>query len=350
MASMVPHRRSVLGWSWAATALAAVLAAVLAVGACGNENSAATQPRPAGKSRYVLGFVAKSASNPVYLAARAGAEAAARELGAAHGVQIEIVWRSPIEEDSSRQYEILGELVASRVDAIAISCTDAALITPAIDAAMTAGIQVMTFDADAPDSRRIAFYGIDDHEAGATVFRELVRVMGRPGRIAVLAGNRAAENIRNRVLGAARERRAQDEVEIVGVFHHDETPHAATAAMIEAHAKHGPIDGWALVGGWPLYDPAGLDGVPADVLIVSMDPLPPALDHAEAGRVHAFVAQPYYGWGYESVKTLFERLHLGRKPDPVIRHAPLRLILPEDADSYRQEWVGWVGKVNAGQG
>ncbi|MBZ0172367.1 MAG: hypothetical protein K8E66_08315, partial [Phycisphaerales bacterium] len=118
---------------------------------------------------------------------------------------------------------------------------------------------------------------------------------------------------------------------------------AANAAMVEAQADHGPIDGWALVGGWPLYDPAGLDGIPENVKIVSMDPLPPALDHALAGRVHKFIAQPYFGWGYESVRTLIERLHLGELPDPQIRTAPLEIVEPGDAESYREQWIGWVG-------
>jgi ribose transport system substrate-binding protein len=333
------------------SACAAALWGALALFSTGCDNSTGAAstaangaPKPAPKSRYVIGMIAKSGDNPVYLAARAGAEAAAREITAQSGVQIEIVWRSPTQEDSARQYELIGELATSGIDGLAISCTDAALATPAIDAAVTAGIQVVTFDADAPDSKRFAFYGIDDREAGATVFRELAGVMGETGRVAVLAGNRAAENIRQRVIGAAFELRAHPGMEVVGVFHHDENPMAANAAMRAAAERHGPIDGWALVGGWPLYDPAGLEGIPPETKIVSMDPLPPALDHAAAGRVHKFVAQPYFGWGYESVRTLFAKLHEGKSPEKTITQAPLRVIDPDDAEAFREEWIGWVGK------
>lgn len=330
-------------------------AALLLIGACDNTtqpaaSAAADAPRsvPAiaakGKDRYVLGIVAKSSSNPVYLAARAGAEAEAREIAAEDGVQIEIVWRSPLEEDSARQSEIISELVAAGVDGIAVSCTDPLVATPAIDRAVAAGVEVVTFDSDAPDSRRCGFYGIDDAAAGSALFAKLAEALGEQGRVAVLAGNRTAENITQRVIGAAMEARKHEGMEIVGVFGHEETPAAARAEMMHAQEEHEPINGWVLVGGWPLYDPAPIESLPDDVKIISMDPLPPALDHAAAGRVHGFVAQPYFGWGAESVRMLYTRLHTGQAPTPTVQRAEVQLITPDQAEAYRQQWVGWVGR------
>jgi len=82
------------------------------------------------------------------------------------------------------------------------------------------------------------------------------------GRVAILSGNRAAENIRNRVLGVASQANRQDNFQLVGAFDHDETPLGAGAAMTKAHDYYGPIEGWVLVGGWPLYHADGLAGVP----------------------------------------------------------------------------------------
>lgn len=301
------------------------------------------EPSPDAKSRYVFGMVAKSSTNPVYIAARSGAEAAARRFSAEHGVQIEIVWRSPFSDDSSRQAELVRELTVSRVDGIAISASDPTVVGPAIDAAVAAGVEVVTFDSDVSDSRRFAYYGINDREAGAEVLRQLVETMPEGGRVAMLVGNRAAENLRNRVIGAAFEARQHESVELVGVFDNPETPAGANAAMQRAHERHGPIDGWALMGGWPLYDPSGLDGIPGDVTIVSMDPLPPALDFLDSGRVATLVAQPYYGWGFESVRLLFEKQHFDKTPEQAVINPAVRVVTPEDSNSYRAEWYRWDG-------
>jgi len=347
-------RMKMLGSTLCAALAALAAGGLLTLAGCKpNGSSTATAPDPSDaeptqKDRYVIGMVAKSDSNPVYLAARAGAEAAAQELRKAHDVQIELVWRSPSEEDSARQNQLVGELVSTGVDGLAVSCTDAAAITPAIDQAVAAGVQVVTFDADAPDSRRIAFYGIDDQKAGAALVEMLADEMGESGRVAVLAGNRASQNIWNRVLGATRELSAHEGMEIVGVFHHHENPEAANLEMRRAHERFGPIDGWVLVGGWPLYDPAGLEGVPEGTKIVSMDPLPPALDHAEAGHVLGFLAQPYYGWGHESVSTLFARLHEGTAPEPPVRLVETEVVTPDSYSGYREQWVEWIGKPNGG--
>ncbi|MFN8731371.1 MAG: hypothetical protein ACK5Z4_16115, partial [Planctomyces sp.] len=51
------------------------------------------------KSQYVIGMVAKSNSNPVFLAARTGAEDAAKAWGTKLGVDIRIDWRPPVAED-----------------------------------------------------------------------------------------------------------------------------------------------------------------------------------------------------------------------------------------------------------
>ena len=47
-------------------------------------------------------------------------------------------------------------------DAILISCSDAGKVTGAINDAVARGVPVMTFDSDAPQSKRFAYYGVDD--------------------------------------------------------------------------------------------------------------------------------------------------------------------------------------------
>src|SRR6266403_2070251 len=74
---------------------------------------------------YTLGMIAKSQGNPFFEAAHAGANDAARELGAKDGVTIKIDWRTPNEEDAQKQAEYVEQMVLGGVDGIIISSSDA---------------------------------------------------------------------------------------------------------------------------------------------------------------------------------------------------------------------------------
>src|ERR1700704_7141796 len=59
---------------------------------------------------YTFGLVAKSQSNPVFQAARTGAEQAAKDLGAKNALSIKIDWRTPNDEDAQKKAEAIEQL------------------------------------------------------------------------------------------------------------------------------------------------------------------------------------------------------------------------------------------------
>ena len=118
--------------------------------------SAAQAPRT-----ITLGLVAKSQGNPVFQAARVGAEDAAKELGTKLGLTIKIDWRTPNEEDAQKQADAIEQLVLAGAAGISVSVSDANKLTDAINRAVDRGVPVATFDSDAPASKRFVTYGVD---------------------------------------------------------------------------------------------------------------------------------------------------------------------------------------------
>ena len=112
----------------------------------------AAAPAPAAKG-FKIAMIAKSSTNPVFLSARTGAEAAAKELSAKHGIAIEIAWLTPPTEDGQIQAQRVAQAVNEGANAILLSCSDAGKLQGAIDDAVGRGVPVMTFDSDAPASR-----------------------------------------------------------------------------------------------------------------------------------------------------------------------------------------------------
>ena len=90
--------------------------------------------------------------------------------------------------DVEGQRRILEMLLASPVNAIAIMPVHATALNDLIDQHARNGTPVVTFHADAPDSRRVAFVSPDLHQAGALAGEALVKLMGGRGRILSFPG------------------------------------------------------------------------------------------------------------------------------------------------------------------
>jgi ribose transport system substrate-binding protein len=282
--------------------------------------------------RVRVAFIPKALHIPVFEYARIGAERTAREMGG-----IEILWRAPETTDELRQKEIFESFVAQRVDAIAISCLNGDLLTPSIDRAVESGIPVVTWDSDAPRSRRLAFYGVNDHEAGGALGEGLARLLGGRGRVAALT-SLGADNLQRRLDGAREALAAYPDIRIVEVF--DVRDDAVRAAEILASAaqRHPDLDAWLSVGGWPVFTRNALDAVDlARTRVVAFDPIPPAPDLVREGKVQLLVGQKYFGWGSETLRIV-KRILDGERLERTHFYSGIDLVTAENVDAYVREF------------
>jgi len=301
--------------------MSGVMMAGMAMLACGRKADAPAGTASAAKhaNAITIAMIAKSSTNPVFLAARTGAEAAAKELSAKDSIRVEVQWLTPPEEDGQVQAQRIQQAVNSGVDAILISCSDASKVTGAIDDAVNRGVAVMTFDSDAPQSKRFAYYGVDDRKTGQTTMAELAKLMDGKGKVAILAGNQNAPNLQRRVQGARDEAAKYPGITIVGTFNHIETPQDAAAEVTRVDNAYPGIQGWAMIGGWALFTRSLLTDLDsARMKIVSVDALPAQLAYVDKGITPVLLAQPVYKWGYVGVTTIVEKLHDGKQPPAII--------------------------------
>jgi ribose transport system substrate-binding protein len=321
-----------------------VCAAAVACSGGASDNKAATagdtaKTANAGAGKSIkIAMIAKSSDNPVFLAARTGAEAAAKELSAKHGVDVQVEWLTPPKEDGEVQAQRVRQAVNEGVDGILISASDAGKVTGAINDAVDRGVPVMTFDSDAPQSKRFAFYGVDDPTAGQQTMAELAKVLNGKGNVAILAGNQNAPNLQRRVQGAKTEAAKYPGIKIVGVFNHIETPQDATAEVIRVNNAYPEITGWAFIGGWPLFATSLMTELdPSKQKVVSVDAIPVELPYVDKGVVPVLLAQSVYLWGHVGVNTLFDKVHDNKTPpNPVMPMALVRVSKDNLGDWARQ--------------
>jgi ribose transport system substrate-binding protein len=323
-------------------AAGAGLSGLATLAGCKDEKKA---PGPSGEASggksLRIGMIAKSQSNPVFLAARRGAEARAKELSQ-DGVTVSIDWRTPNDEDAQKQAEFIEQLVAAGADAITIACSDASKVTRAIDDAISKGVVVMCFDSDAPDSKRLCYVGTDDVDAGRQVMRGVAEILGdSEGVIAILAGNQTATNLQKRVRGAEEELKKHDKLKLKQVYYHKETAQDAFAEVESVQKANPEINGWAMVGGWPLMTERALPWEPGEIACVSMDTLPAELEHVRRGDVQMLLGQRYFYFGQKCVDILADKVLKSQNPATLVEFAPLDVVTKDNVDEYAKNWDKW---------
>jgi ribose transport system substrate-binding protein len=298
----------------------------------------------AAEKSYTFGVVAKSNNNPVFQAAKTGAEDEAAKLSKEHGVDIKIDWRTPNEEDPQKQADAVEQLVNAGANGIAISASDANKLTDAINKAVDSGVPVCMFDSDAPKSERFAIFGTDDIDCGHKVMEELAKEMGGKGVVAILAGNQNAPNLQKRVEGVKEEAKKYPDIKILDAYYHKETPQDAAAKVEQVMQSHPEITGWAMIGGWPLFTDNALKFPPGSVKVVAVDALPAQLGYLRSGHVQVLLAQQVYEWGSKSVDMLYDLVAEGKKPPSTFVKGELIPITKDNVDAFAENWKKWLPK------
>jgi ABC-type sugar transport system substrate-binding protein len=104
-------------------------------------------------------------------ATKAGLEDVCKELG------VKGKFEGPLEHKPDEQAQVLDQAIARKPAGILIAPGNPETLKPYIDKAIDAGLNVICFDTDSPDSRRLAYYGTSNYEAGCMGARILARAL-----------------------------------------------------------------------------------------------------------------------------------------------------------------------------
>lgn len=290
--------------------LAALLAALASCGA----PSADSEATPA-RRKLTIAWVNKSLGNPVFDHGHRGALQKAAELTAAGPFDVEVVAVGPVAADAVEQARILDDLIARDVDGIAVSCNDPTACIDPIDKAVIAGIPVMTWDSDSPASRRFTYLGINNYGAGQAAADLLARAIGPRGKVAVLTGVPGGLNLEQRVSGFQdRLRTAYPDMRVVAIVASNEDINVGVQSVEETMQAHPDLNGWFFAGMWPLFADRGsmplweAAAQQGRTRTVAFDTLPLELDLLRDGYLTALIGQKYWGWGYDSIQIVYDRI------------------------------------------
>lgn len=147
------------------------------------------EPEPSAEcENYVL--VPKNLGNPYFDTANNGAQEAAGELG------ITVLYQGSATADATEQISLLNSLIAQNVCGLSVSANDSDALVPTGQAAMDAGIPVVSWDsAIAPDGRNLHINQAVLFDIGAIEIQMASDLAGPDGgQIAILSATSTAPN------------------------------------------------------------------------------------------------------------------------------------------------------------
>jgi len=253
---------------------------------------------------YMVTFLS---GHPFWIGCRKGMEAAAEQLG------VTAKYGGDPEYDVTKAIAAFEQIVATKPDGVLLTAISPEPFVEAINNASEAGVPVITFDTDSPNSNRLSYVSTDNYYLGeflAKFFAE--KLMNGEGGTVGITGRPAQLNIRQRMDGfQAKVAANYPEIKIAGQVDNQgdlEKSTAATAALLAANPDIKYIfaaDGIGATGAVQAVEDAGR----TDIKIMTVDSTSDVLDLIRADKLYGTVAQNTFNMGYNAMMQMFAYKH-----------------------------------------
>jgi len=251
-------------------------------------------------------FIPKTV-HPWYEEVKDGVNYAIKEFEK-QGIKINVTWDAPPTPDISSQISKFESHMARRPDGIAIACIDPPTNAQVINEAVKAGINVITFDNDSPESMRLAYVGHNkDYDDGFELGEYLAKKINYKGEVAVLTGTPTAPNHVGRTNGFLAAMKKYPDIKVVAQRADNDVLDKAVEIAEGILQAYPNIKGFF---GCNASNPIGIAravkdaGKAGKICIVGMDDLDETVQFMKEGVIDAVKVQRQWEQGYWSVKYL----------------------------------------------
>ena len=255
----------------------------------------------------VIAVIPKATSHLFWIAVENGARAAALDS------KVEMLWNGPPSEtDYARQIQIVDSMIARRVDGMVVAATERQALVGPISRAMAAGIPVTVFDSGIEGDNYTSFVATNNYEGGAMAAREMVRLAGATGKVALLMNAPGSTSTMDRERGFEETLAKEAPGLVIAARQYGLSDRGkARAAAENMLTAHPDLRGMfcssepSAVGGALAVKARNLSG---KLQLVTFDSSADLVEDLKGGTIQAMVVQDPFRMGYDAVKSVVDKI------------------------------------------
>ncbi|AZN97388.1 ABC transporter substrate-binding protein [Mesorhizobium sp. M9A.F.Ca.ET.002.03.1.2] len=283
------------------------------------------------QEKPTLAFVVNGASD-FWKAAEAGVKKAQAELPD-YNLQL----KYPEQSSVAIQQRLMDDLVTAGVKAIMVSAVDPKTSTDGLNK-IASETALFTTDSDAPQTKRVAYIGSSNIDAGKQAAEIAKKAMPDGGKCLGFVGLLGADNAKERIEGM-KDGLAGTKIELIDV-RGDDIDQARAKKNVEDALVASP-DVTCMVGFYSyntprIYEALRDAGKLGQITVVGFDDDPITLGGVKEGTVAATVVQQPFEWAYQGMKLMAAYLKGDKSGVPAdgLIIVPTKIIGKDDVDAY----------------
>ncbi len=295
-----------------------------------------TKDAQAAKDQLHLVFVTPLYAHPVWLVAKEGFDAAAKDLG------FKGDWVGPQGLSVDEMINQIEVAIVQKVDGIITQGLNPEAMVPVLKKAEAAKIPVVVVNSDIPDAPRLAYLGTDPVNLGSMGAQALLKKLGnKPVTAAAMVAVLDYKIGKDMVDGYTGTLKAapggfkftttveshSDMLTAVSQWQNVFNTYPEVNVAINVAGEAGPGAG-KVVEEMKLQD---------KVLVMAIDDMAETIDGIKKGTIYGTMTQNFYRMGYQASQWLIDYVKTGKKPEKLINDSGTMVVTKENVATYTQD-------------
>ncbi|MFD0696122.1 substrate-binding domain-containing protein [Paenibacillus sp. GCM10027628] len=291
-----------------------LLFAILIAGTSMSSCTEQSEPLPTEHKKH-LEVLLRSQEGDYWKTVKMGAEVAAKEF------DVTLDFRAPGDEaDVKGQIALMEQSISIGPDAIVLAANDYKELTAVVDHAASLNIPVVSIDSEVESNKTKSFIGANNYVAGQLAGKQLIKLAGTKGNIAIVSFKQGERNAEQREQGLLEEISKYPEIKVLDkVYSLTDRDLAGqlTGQIIQQYPQLDGIVALNEISSIGVADEIQKLGLQGKVKIITFDSTSDELELLQEGVIQSTIVQNPFSIGYLGVKNAVDTMKGKKIPSRV---------------------------------